>query len=85
MSYQWLFRGFYEFGEYGFRASYANAEGLDWSEFDEDNNHMRYVLLVLLFEWPVFLVLAWYFEQVSANREIIGRTVNVSRLSKDLE
>ena len=32
---------------------------------------MRHVLLVLLFEWPVFLVLAWYFEQVSANRVII--------------
>lgn len=58
------YRGLYELGEYGFRASYSNADGLSWSKFDEENNHMGYILLVLLIEWPVFMIAAWYLEQV---------------------
>jgi len=55
----------YEFGEYGFRSSYSNTKGLSWSSFGDNNNHMGYIMWILLFEWPIFMMLAWYFEQVS--------------------
>eukprot|EP00210_Caulerpa_lentillifera_P008457 g8069.t1 len=58
------YRGLYELGEYGFRASYSNSQGITWSKFDEDKNHMGYILIVLLLEWPFLLALAWYLEQV---------------------
>lgn len=67
----------YEFGEYGFRSSYSSTIGLEWSKFDDDNNHMGFVMIVLLFEWPIFLVLAWYLEQVNLNFHKVCCLTNV--------
>eukprot|EP00210_Caulerpa_lentillifera_P009343 g8907.t1 len=67
------YRGFYELGEYAFRASRSNAQGLTWDSFYQNNNHMGYVILVLLLEWPVFMYLAWYLEQVLGKKSRTSR------------
>lgn len=45
-------------------AAYSGDVGLTWSKFGDENNHMQYILIVLLVEWPLFLLIAWYLEQV---------------------
>eukprot|EP00210_Caulerpa_lentillifera_P003638 g3473.t1 len=67
------YRGLYELGEYGFRASYSNSDGITWAKFDEDNNHMGYIMIVFLIEWPLFLFLAWYLEQVFVTGSGVAR------------
>lgn len=67
------YRGLWELGEYGFRASYSNSDGITWAKFDEDNNHMGYILIVLLLEWPFFMFLAWYLEQILVTGSGVAR------------
>lgn len=57
------YRGFYELGEYGFRASRSSAQGLTWGSFDEHNNHMGYIMITLFLESFFFMFLSWYLEQ----------------------
>lgn len=59
-----MYRGIYELSQYGFVGAYSGEIGLTWSKFGDDNNHMQYILIVLLVEWPLFLLIAWYLEQV---------------------
>eukprot|EP00210_Caulerpa_lentillifera_P003610 g3445.t1 len=67
------YRGFYELGEYALRASRSSAQGLTWKSLCQKNNHMGFVILVLLLEWPVFMYLAWYLEQVITNTSMTMR------------
>lgn len=50
--------------EYSFRAAFRNSDGLTFDTFDEDNNHMDIIFIIFLLEWPTFMLLAWYLEQV---------------------
>lgn len=57
-------RAWYELSQYGFVAALANTEGLTWSAFSDDNNHMGFLLVAFVIEWFLFAVIAWYLEQV---------------------
>ena len=59
-----LFRGMYEISEYTFRANYQNAQGMTFADFSDEGNGMMGVFIIFLIEFPVFMVLAWYFEQI---------------------
>lgn len=62
-----LFRSLYEFGEYAFLAVYRNSYGMSFTNLHDDGNGMITVWIILLVEWWVFMVLAWYLEQVFAS------------------
>ena len=59
-----LYRGLYEFASYAFRGSYTGGKGLSFNEFGDPNCHMGYVMGIFAAEWAVFLLLAWYLDQV---------------------
>ena len=59
-----LFRGLYEFSSYSFMAAYQGTMGMTFAKFSDEGNGMVEVILILLFEFPVFMGLAWYLEQV---------------------
>ncbi|KAL6775733.1 ABCA3A [Auxenochlorella protothecoides x Auxenochlorella symbiontica] len=59
-----LFRGLWEMGTYAFRGAYKNSGGMTWSSLSDPGNGSTAVLIIFAVEWVVFLVLAWYFEQV---------------------
>ncbi|KAG2437860.1 hypothetical protein HXX76_005478 [Chlamydomonas incerta] len=62
-----LYRGLYEMGEYSIRALFANVPGLTWADLSDPNNGMYGAWIILAAEWPVFMVLGWYLEQVLSN------------------
>jgi hypothetical protein len=57
-------RGLWELGQYSFRATYQDAEGMEFATVGKEGNGMGVVWIVFAVEWPVFLTLAWYLEQV---------------------
>ncbi|RMZ55176.1 hypothetical protein APUTEX25_005454, partial [Auxenochlorella protothecoides] len=59
-----LFRGLWEMGTYAFRGAYKNSGGMSWSSLSDPGNGSTAVLIIFAVEWVVFLILAWYFEQV---------------------
>lgn len=59
-----LFRGLYEMSQYSFRAGLQGTEGLTFSKFSLPGNGLGVVFGILVGEWVLFLVLAWYLEQV---------------------
>lgn len=58
------YRGLYEMAEYSFRAAFRNTDGLTFDTFDEENNDMDMIFIIFLLEWPIFMLSAWYLEQV---------------------
>ncbi|GBF88379.1 ABC transporter A family member protein [Raphidocelis subcapitata] len=62
-----LFRGLFEFGEYAFLAVYRNGYGMALRNLNDPGNGMIAVWIILAAEWPVFMGLAWYLEQVFAS------------------
>ena len=60
-------RGLYEMAEYSFRAAFRNTDGLTFDTFDEKNNDMDIMFIIFLLEWPIFMLSAWYLEQVIAS------------------
>ncbi|EFJ39320.1 hypothetical protein VOLCADRAFT_101115 [Volvox carteri f. nagariensis] len=62
-----LYRGLFEFSEYSTRAVFATFPGLKWSNLRDPGNGMLSVWVSLLAEWPLFIALGWYFEQVLNN------------------
>ncbi|KDD75805.1 hypothetical protein H632_c492p1, partial [Helicosporidium sp. ATCC 50920] len=61
-----LFRGLFEISAYAYRADYTGRGGLTWASLSDPGCGMTAVLVILAVEWVVFLVLAWYFEQIFA-------------------
>lgn len=59
-----LFRGLYEMSQYAFRASYQDDQGMTWSKLGDENNGLVAVMIIMLVEWVVFMLIAWYLEQV---------------------
>ncbi|CAD7698561.1 unnamed protein product [Ostreobium quekettii] len=58
------YRGWYELGQHSFRAAFRNSDGLSWSSFTDDNNDMDFVMILFVAEWPLFMIAAWYIEQI---------------------
>jgi hypothetical protein len=38
--------------------------GMEFKDLFRDGNGMGIVLIIFLIEWPLFMLLAWYLEQV---------------------
>lgn len=61
-----LYRGLYEMGEYAFLGTYRNTKGMTFANLGDKGNGMLVVWAILLIEWPIFMILAWYLEQTCA-------------------
>ena len=60
-----FYRAWVEFVEYSQQAAFRGTPGLQWSDLSSDPRcGMGTVMLVLVLEWPVFLALAAYLDQV---------------------
>jgi len=59
-----LYRGLYELGAYSGLAGYQNTSGLTFAKLHDHKNGMITAWIILLVEWPFFMLLAYYLEQV---------------------
>ncbi|EFN57407.1 hypothetical protein CHLNCDRAFT_30336 [Chlorella variabilis] len=59
-----LYRGLYEISQYAFRANTQDNTGITWSSLSDENNGLPAVMVIFAVEAVVFMVLAWYLEQV---------------------
>ncbi|GFR42619.1 hypothetical protein Agub_g3550 [Astrephomene gubernaculifera] len=59
-----LYRGLFEFSEYSIRSILGDSGGLTWAQLGEPGNGLRGAWALLAAEWPVFMLLGWYLEQV---------------------
>lgn len=59
-----LYRGLFEISQYAFRAAYQGSEGMTWSKLSDPGNGLPAVMGFLAAEAVIFLLLAWYLEQV---------------------
>lgn len=59
-----LYRGLYEIANYAFRAAYGTGTGITWSNLSDDDNGLVAVMIIFAVESVLFLVLAWYIEQI---------------------
>jgi len=60
-----FYRGLSEFKEYASLASITNNPGMTWSDISSDpRSGMGAVLIILTIEWPIFLLVTLYLDQV---------------------
>jgi len=59
-----LYRGLYEFAQYAFKSGFGSGGGLSFSNLNDGYNGMSVAMGIMAIEWVIFLVLAWYLEQV---------------------
>ncbi|CAD7696946.1 unnamed protein product [Ostreobium quekettii] len=58
------YRGWFEMGVYSLRAKERSIDGLTWESLNDDKNDMDFLLVAFVVEWPLFMMVAWYVEQV---------------------
>ncbi len=59
-----LYRGLFEISQYAFRAAYSGGMGMTWSKLGDSGNGLPAVMGFFAAEAVIFLLLAWYLEQV---------------------
>eukprot|EP00798_Chlamydomonas_sp_ICE-L_P006110 gene6110-2714_t len=59
-----LFRGLYEMAAYAFLGTYRGTTGMQFSNLRDSGNGMLAVWGIFIVEWFLFMLLAWYFEQI---------------------
>lgn len=59
-----LYAGLYEFSQYSFIGNYMGTKGMRWGDISDSNNEMRHVLIIMIVEWLVVFVIAYYIDQV---------------------
>ncbi|KAI3846532.1 hypothetical protein MKX03_008214 [Papaver bracteatum] len=60
-----LYRGLYEFQDYSQRTSYVgHLVKMSWKDVNDGENGMREVFLLMIVEWFVMLIVAYYLDQV---------------------
>ncbi|XP_043691356.1 ABC transporter A family member 7-like [Telopea speciosissima] len=57
-----LFRGLHEFGQYSFDAQLSGGIGMGWKDLGESG--LESTLFLMIIEWMVLLLLAYYLDQV---------------------
>lgn len=62
-----LFRGLYEFSYYAFLGNYMGTDGMRWKDLSDGKNGMKEVLIIMIVQWLVFLVLAYYIDQITSS------------------
>mmetsp|Transcript_33634 Transcript_33634/g.74460 ORF Transcript_33634/g.74460 Transcript_33634/m.74460 type:complete len:1035 (+) Transcript_33634:121-3225(+) len=68
-----LYRGLFEMGQYAFLGVYRNEPGMQFSDLSDAKNGMLATWGIFLVEWPIFMLLGWYFEQVISTGNGIKR------------
>jgi hypothetical protein len=59
-----LYRGLWEFSQYSFIGNYKGTKGMEWTNLSDSQNGMKVVLSIMAVEWALFLLLAYYLDQV---------------------
>lgn len=59
-----LYRGLYEFSQYAFIGNYKGSSGMRWSNLSDPKNGLKQAMTILAIEWLLFLLLAYYLDQV---------------------
>ncbi|KAL7618451.1 hypothetical protein Lser_V15G00410 [Lactuca serriola] len=59
-----LYGGLYEFSQYAFTGNYMGTHGMRWGDLSDNNNGMGHVLIIMIVEWVVVFLIAYYIDQV---------------------
>ncbi|XP_010515085.1 PREDICTED: ABC transporter A family member 8-like isoform X2 [Camelina sativa] len=62
-----LYRGLYELSQSAFEGDYRGIDGMRWRDFE--NNGMKQVICIMLIEWLLLLVSAYYIDQSTYSRK----------------
>ncbi|KAK4766653.1 hypothetical protein SAY87_008295 [Trapa incisa] len=62
-----LYRGLYEFAQYSFNGNYMGTKGMQWSDLSDSSNGMKDVLVIMIVEWLLVLLVAYYIDQVASS------------------
>lgn len=60
-----LFRGLYELAQYAFLADRTGGQGLTWDKLLDQDCGMLQVWFIIIIEWALFPIFAYYIEQVT--------------------
>ncbi|VVB04509.1 unnamed protein product [Arabis nemorensis] len=61
-----LYRGLYELSQSAFVGDYRGVDGMRWRDFE---NGMKEVTIIMLIEWLLLLVSAYYIDQITYSRK----------------
>ena len=59
-----LYRGLYEFSQASLTADTLGTHGMRWGDLSDSMNGMRDVLIIMVVEWLVVLLVAYYIDQI---------------------
>lgn len=59
-----LYRGLYEFAFFSVTGKIIGTSGMQWGDLTDSTNGMGEILIIMLFEWIVVLLIAYYIDQV---------------------
>lgn len=59
-----LYRGLYEFSQASLTADALGTHGMRWGDLSDSMNGMREVLIIMVVEWLVVLLVAYYIDQI---------------------
>jgi hypothetical protein len=77
-----FYRGWGEYKEYASQAARLGTSGLRWSDLSGDPRcAMGTVMAVLAIEWPIFLLIALYLDQVRPHRPQSPCSLNALNVS----
>ncbi|XP_022159341.1 ABC transporter A family member 7-like [Momordica charantia] len=62
-----LFRGLYEFAQYSFDGNFMGTDGMRWGNLSDDFNGMREVMIIMVVEWLLVFLVAYYVDQISSS------------------
>lgn len=62
-----LYRGLYEFSQSSFSGDALGTHGMRWGDLSDSTNGMKEVLIIMFVEWLLFLVFAYYIDQVMSS------------------
>lgn len=62
-----LYRGLYEFSQYSFTGNYMGTKGMRWNDLSDSSNGLAEVLIIMIVEWLLVLLVAYYIDQVTSS------------------
>ena len=62
-----LYRGLYEFAQYSFNGNFMGTDGMRWGNLSDEFNGMRDVMIIMVVEWLLVFLVAYYVDQISSS------------------
>uniref|UniRef100_A0A0E0JX86 ABC transporter domain-containing protein n=1 Tax=Oryza punctata TaxID=4537 RepID=A0A0E0JX86_ORYPU len=80
-----LYRIIYEFAQSALLGNYMNSSGMKWVDLNDPKNGMRSVLTIMVLEWFLFLLLAFYLDHFGSFQNGIRKAAVLfhSRIDKN--